>query len=192
MRARQAGVRRGVFRGKKRAFERAIARAERDAASLVADPSGWWNMWHYHADWRGWGNLSWKYRRRYLEALVIMYKRIATIGPSLSTPFQSWIMLSENDAGGDATFLHTPNPYGTPFPATLGVIRWDRTLPEAGFERLLPEFPLRIGLSEWRDDSDEDPLWRMRRSWVVYSPAVGVPLEGNDAVEQGDEADEAR
>jgi hypothetical protein len=147
-------------------------------------------MWHYHADWHGWGNLSWKYRRRYLEALVIVFRRIASLGPQLSTPFQSWIMLSDDDAGGDATFLHTPNANGTPFPAVIGPVEWGRKLPEAGFERLLPEHSLRIGRVEWKDASEGAPA-RLRRSWVVYSPAVGVPLERGGAVEQGVEADEA-
>ncbi len=140
-------------------------------------------MWHYHADWRGWGNLSWNYRRRYLEALVIVYKRIATVGPSLGTPFQSWIMLSGNDAGTDATFLHTPNPY-TRFPVGLGVVDWGRSLPEAGLERLLPDLPLRVGLAEWTDDSG-DPGWRKRKSWVVYSPTVGVSLEARRRHQMG-------
>ena len=113
------------------------------------------------------------------------------MGPKLTTPFQSWIMLADDDAGGDATFLHTPNPNGTTFPVVLGTVDWGRTLPEASFERLLPEYPIRIGLCEWTDDSEGLP-GAARRSWIVYSPNVGVPLESDGAVEQGDEADEAR
>jgi hypothetical protein len=147
-------------------------------------------MWHYHADWHGWGNLSWKYRRRYLEALVIIFRRIASLGPQFSTPFQAWILLSDDDAGGDATFLHTPNPNGTAFPAALGQVDWGRKLPEAGLASLLPEFPLRIGLLKWRDESEDSP-GTLRQSWVVYSPAIGVPFESDGAVEQKDAADEA-
>jgi len=191
MNPRTPWIRPSAFRGKRRAFRKAILQAEAHAAGLRADPSAWWDLWHYHADWRGWGNLSWRYRRRYLEALVIVFRKVASVGPQLSTPFQSWILLDDDDAGGDATFLHTPNANGTRFPVVFGKENWGRKLPEAGFEKLLPEYPLRIGLCEWRAESEE-PSVELRRSWVVYSPAVGVPLESDGAVEQGVEADEAR
>ena len=191
MKACPPWIRPSAFCGKRRAFRNAIARAEAQAAFLRADPSAWWDMWHFHADWHGWGNLSWSYRRRFLEALVIIFRKVASVGPQLSTPFQSWMMLADDDAGGDATFLHTPNPNGTPFPAVLGPISWGRKLPEARFEKLLPEYALRIGLCEWKDTSEESSI-TLRRSWLIYSPGVGVPLESAGAVEQGAEADEAR
>ena len=171
----------GAFRGKARAFRRAIARAEQEAALLTPGEGDWWDLWHFHVDWLGRGNLSWRYRRRYLEALIVVFRRIAALQLSFRTPFQSWLYLSGRDAGEDAVYLHTPNPNGTPFPMRpVGTAEWGVHLPEAQFERLLPELPLRIGLVEGYDEYAEPP--GRRASAFVYSPGIGVSLESDDAV----------
>ena len=85
------------LRGQRRYFRR----IHRDAAAFELDvqPDSWWNLWHYHADWRGWGNRGWRYRLEHLRALCRVFQTI-----------------SGEDAGEDATYLHTPNRHGTPFP----------------------------------------------------------------------------
>ena len=169
----------GAFRGKAREFKRAIARAHEDAALIAPEEGEWWDTWHFHADWRGRGNLSWRYRRRYLEALIVVLRRIAAVRDDFRTPFQSWLYLSGRDAGEDAVYLHTPspNPNGTPFPVRLiGTVQWGVRVPEAQLERLLPELPLRVGLVENHDEYAEPP--GLRTSAFIYSPAIGVPLEG--------------
>ena len=62
------------FRGKKRHFRRIL----RKASEFQLHESPWWNSWHYHADWEGWGNLRWTYRR---EALALVFRRIAQTPP---------------------------------------------------------------------------------------------------------------
>ncbi len=142
------------FRGKKRHFRKML----RKAGDFELHESPWWNYWHYHADWEGWGNLRWAYRREGLRALALVFRRIAQRPPA--EPFQLWICLDGADAGQDAVYLHSPNPH-SPFPFHPEVVCDDHRL-LALMRELLPEFELRIGHS---------------LGFFIYSPSVGVPLE---------------
>ena len=159
------------FRGKRRYFQR-ILREAREFA-LRPEHGDYWDLWHYHADWPGWGNLRWKYRLQHLQALVIVYRNIASA--RFTIPFQSWIYLSGRNAGEDATYLHTPNPYATEFPLPLDNVEWGHSALLQTFTQLLPGLSLRIGKSRHYDRWAEPP--RVTTSFFVYSPGVGVPLE---------------
>lgn len=99
-------------RKKLRGKERFFRKVKRDAEDfrVPADPGDWRDFWHYHADWDGYGNLGWSYRRRFVAALATGFRAIATTRQSLGAPYQVWILLDGDDAGQDATFFHTPNP----------------------------------------------------------------------------------
>jgi hypothetical protein len=162
------------FRGKKRYFRR----LHHDAASfrLEHSPGSWWDLWHYHADWPGWGNLSWRYRLEHIRALAEVFRGIARDAARFTTPFQTWIFLSGRDAGEDATYVHTPNDNQTPFPMDLeGAVDWEHRKLLPIFGELLPNLPLRIGESRTFDEYAEPP--RVISSFFIYSPHVGVPLE---------------
>jgi hypothetical protein len=162
------------FRGKKRYFRR----VQKDAASfrLEHGPGSWWDCWHYHADWPGWGNLSWRYRLEHIRALTQVFRGIADDANQFSTPFQTWIYLSGRDAGEDATYVHTPNGNQTQFPMEpLGIIDWEHRALLSLFNQLLPNLSLRIGESRIFDEWAEPP--RVVSSFFIYSPDLGVPLE---------------
>jgi hypothetical protein len=146
--------RRKRFRGKKRYFRR----VQRDAESFELDlrTDSWWNLWHYHADWKGWGNLGWRYRRQHIQALARVFTTIASHADAFAMPFQSWIFLSGRDAGGDATYLRT-----------------SRLLKL--FEELIPNLPLRVGEVRLIDDSAGSDC--KVADYFVFSPQVGVPLD---------------
>jgi hypothetical protein len=161
------------FRGKRRYFEGVDRQAL--AFRLRIEPDAWWDLWHYHADWPGWGNRRWKYRLRHLRALAVVFEKIAELAPSMGRPFQLWISINGEDAGQDATFLHSPNPNGTPFPLRLEQVVWSDEGPRgAALARLLPGHRLRFGRTSWVDP--DDPARRLS-SWLVCSPEIGVPLE---------------
>lgn len=106
------------FRGKRRYFKSMLNEAI--AFSIRPAPDPWFDLWHYHADRPGWGNLSWKYRRHHLQALAVVFRKIASEAPRLEKPFQLWMLLSGRDAGEAAVYLHTPNPNsGSHFPVRL-------------------------------------------------------------------------
>lgn len=105
---RTAMAPRGRLRGAARYSRTVHAQAAR--TDFDVGPDAWWALWHHHADWRGWGNVRWSYRREHVRALCTVYRAILDRADTFHTPFQAWISLDEADAGLDATFLHTPNP----------------------------------------------------------------------------------
>ncbi len=161
------------FRGKKAYFRR----VHHDAAHFAIHPASddWWDLWHYHADWRGWGNLRWRYRREHLRALVTVFQKIAAASEQFSTPFQTWIYLSGRDAGEDATYLHTPNRNGTAFPVELRNVTWGPSPLTPLFQEWLPGFSVRVGKSHVFDRYAVPP--RPIRSFFIYCEGIGVPLE---------------
>lgn len=130
----------------------------REAGNFELHESPWWNCWHYHADWEGWGNLRWTYRREGLRALALVFRRIAQTPPA--EPFQLWIYLDQSDAGQDAVYLLSPNPH-SPFPFHPDTHWNDFPLLQL-MRELLPDYELRIGHDQ---------------GFFIYSPSVGVPLE---------------
>lgn len=170
---RSAGPRRR-FRGKKRHFRR--VRSDANSFEIEPGPGEWWDLWHYHADWPGWGNLSWRYRREHIRALATVFNRIARSADKFTTPFQAWIYLSGSDAGQDATYLHTPNENNTPFPTELtGEVTWGHQPLLPFFTTLLPHLPLRIAEVRAFEEFAEPP--RILSNFFIYSPEIGVPLE---------------
>lgn len=161
------------LRGKRRYFER----VQHDAEAFVMSPKpqDWWDVWHYHADWPGWGNLGWRHRRPHLLALCKVFQRIGDARAQFSTPFQAWMLIDGDDAGQDATYLHTPNPNGTEFPIVLAGVEWGTSALQPMMESLLPGFELEVGWGRFANTVDEpEPAWRTAH--YVYARGVGVPL----------------
>lgn len=163
---------RRAFRGKRRYFRKVL----RDAAAfrLEAGPDSWWDYWHYHADWKGWGNLGWSYRRQHLDALCQVFRRILDERHRIPRPFQLWIVLDAWDAGQDATYLHSPSPHGTRFPLQLHGVRWGVPELEAYVRARLPGLELVVGGSTHEAPDLEPP--REVTSYFIYSPEIGIPL----------------
>ena len=42
------------------------------------DFDSWFDLWHTHIDWKGYGNLSWKHRKSHLESLFLLLKTLET------------------------------------------------------------------------------------------------------------------
>jgi hypothetical protein len=156
------------FRGKRRYFQKIIQEAE--SFTLSPQPGDRWDFWHYHADWRGWGNLGFKYRFAHLKALAIVYRRICSVREQFSSPFQVWVQLDAEDAGYDATFLHSINKNREDFPYKI--------LAKEGFEldpavrELFPDISFR---AFYYDASINSVCPKF--ACVIYSPEVGIPLE---------------
>jgi hypothetical protein len=171
------------FRGKRRYFRGVAKRAA--AFSIAPGPDSWWDLWHYHADWRGWGNLRWLYRRAHLRALATVFNAIYEAQSQFATPFQTWVLLADGGTGGDATYLHTPNRNSDNFPLVLAHVQWE-TLRDSELTSL---FPAALALRVGRSSSSRDDVADGRGSWFIYSPEVGVPLEA--VAQRGGAPDEA-
>jgi hypothetical protein len=157
------------FRGRRRYFDS----VQRDAETFRLDFQGHtgFNLWHYHADWPGWGNLGWRYRLPHLRALCTVFRKIADARDRFASPFQTWIAISEEDAGHDATYIHSPNASGS-FPYLPQDVQDEASALAPCFRQLLPGLDLRIGWS--RVPRDDETTW-FTTHWV-WAQGVGIPL----------------
>lgn len=134
----------------------------------------WWDLWHYHSDWDGWGNRAWYLRRAHVSALAKVFQTIASRRAEFHTPFQTWISLSGFDAGTDATYLHTPNPNHQNFPLRLPDIRFDTRATALVADRLQSYVPgIRVGEVTYYDPERPD---QATRDFLVFSDGVGLPI----------------
>lgn len=158
------------LRGRRRYFQG----VQRKADSFVLEPESSWDFWHYHADWKGWGNLGWKHRAPHVRALCTVFRKICEARDQFSTPFQAWIVLNGEDAGLDATYLHSPNPRDT-FPLMLPDAEWGASAALPLVQAFLPDLPLEAGWTHvLGEDDDGRPAWRT--SHWFYAPGIGEPL----------------
>ena len=161
------------FRGRRRYF--VGVRRDAEAFEIPRFASGW-GLWHYHADWPGWGNLQWAYRKQHLEALALVYGKILDQAATVPAPFQTWIQLSGLDAGLDGVYLHSPNRYNEPYPLEFtppGPV-WNEERLRPLFSELLPGRELRIGRFRLWDERSDVP--EERTDFYVQVPGIGDPL----------------
>ena len=161
------------LRGKRRYFERVHRDAE--AFQLSPKPQDWWDLWHYHADWFGWGNLGWRHRGPHLLALCRVFQKICDVREQFSTPFQTWIVIDDNNALDDATYLHTPNPNRTEFPIVLVGVEWGTSALQPMLGSFLPGYKLEVG---WGRGADNTGSASHTAHWI-YARGVGVPLRSS-------------
>jgi hypothetical protein len=152
------------FRGKKRYFNEVIASANQFTPDFEED--SWYDAWHYHADWDGYGNIGWSYRKRYIEALCIIFNKFARGVSNYKLEHQLWIGLDCNNASMDATFFHTPAPNQHPFPLKFKGVTWEANANLRTFLQILIPYPLEIGEYQEKD----------LHSVLIYSPTVGIPI----------------
>ena len=154
------------IRGQKQYYRRMMKKA-RDFVPDLA-PEHWYDFWHYHADWPGYGNLSWKHRQAHIAAHCLVFKAFVRLTASYSLPYQLWIMLPVGDSGQDAVYFHTPNPNGdgNHFPATLPNVEWGLPALEDYFGKIL-EMPVRAGVGKYPGGN----------TLYIYSPLRGKSLE---------------
>jgi hypothetical protein len=110
-----------------RGYYRALAR---DAAAFQVPRTGWFDYMHWHADWEGLGNLTWRARRAHLAALFTMFRRLVAQTRAWPEPHQVWLQIDAIDGAQDAVYLHTPNPNAANFPNDFAGTTWDAPVPE--------------------------------------------------------------
>jgi len=155
------------IRGQKQYYRRIMQKAQGFVPDLA--PDHWYDYWHYHADWPGYGNLSWKHRKAHLAAYCEVFKTFIRLTAEYPLPFQLWLYLDVEDSGQDAVYFHTPNPNGdgNHFPDKLPEVQWGLPMLEKYLSELLG-MPLRAGRGEYPGGQS---------SYMIYSPAHGEPLE---------------
>jgi hypothetical protein len=153
------------FRGQKRYYRRVFHEAQQFSLSL--EEEDWYDLWHYHADWPGYGNLSWRQRRSHIEALCCVFLNIAQQAQTCSKPYQLWMYFDLQEAGQDAVYFHTPNPNSSNFPVRLTGVTWGFSAIESFLSDMLSSLPLRAAVGTGKNAGH----------FSVYSPARGHSLE---------------
>lgn len=129
------------FRHARRYYRRLRSQAE---AFRLPEPSGWYDMWHTHPDWRGDGNRGGRHRRRHLEAGATMFDRALRQAAESGRPMQVFMSIDARDGSYDAVWAHTPNPNRDNFPFTFPDVRWDVPPPPI-LRDLLANRPWQLG-----------------------------------------------
>ncbi|MCP3943536.1 MAG: hypothetical protein GY710_18950 [Desulfobacteraceae bacterium] len=153
------------FRGKKRYFKNLIDTANSFSPSLESD--GWYDMWHYHADWKGYGNINWKFRLKHIEALCVIYQKFTSQLQNYDSPHQIWLYLNQDDAGQDAVFFHTPNPNEDNYPCQFEEVEWGLPIIENLFSELIPSLEFRAG----------SQMWNGSKIFFLHTPKIGASIE---------------
>jgi len=76
----------------------------------------WCDYSHQHFDWEGFGDRTWRDRRRHLAVLLTAFRRAQVELSRFPGEYQLFASITPGDSGGDAVYVHTPNPNGTPYP----------------------------------------------------------------------------
>lgn len=105
----------------KRPDERYYYRLIRKASLFRVDieKREWLNLWHQHFDWEGFGDLSWRHRRRHLAVLLRALTRARVELKGSSKPNQLFATVHTRESASDAIYVHTENPHNTEFPCKL-------------------------------------------------------------------------
>lgn len=114
------------LRGQRR-YYRSLAR---DAGRFTVAPGSWSDYMHWHVDWRGMGNRSWRARRAHLAALFTLFRRLVSQSAGWPWEHQVWLLIAPSDSAQDAVYLHTPNPNADNFPNRFEGTDWDAPVPE--------------------------------------------------------------
>jgi len=105
----------------KRPDERYYYRLIRKASQFHVglDRREWLNLWHQHFDWEGFGDLSWRHRRRHLSVLLRALARARAELKDSRKPHQLFVIVHPRESASDAIYIHTENPHNTEFPCRL-------------------------------------------------------------------------
>jgi hypothetical protein len=89
-----------------------------DFLDFQKKPDAWFDLWHWHFDWNGFGNHSFKKRKPHLDKLFRHFEMLVESTKNFKTNFQLFALLFDNDSYDDAVYLHTTNPNSSKFPMT--------------------------------------------------------------------------
>lgn len=88
----------------------------------------WFDNWHTHFDWNGYGNTSFKRRKPHLDKLFRHFDLLIEETKKLDKGFQLYAVLLDFKSESDAVFLHTPNRNNNQFPFEISNLQRKSTL----------------------------------------------------------------
>ena len=117
-------------RGLKRYYKNLAIKNDFDKMNWLnlSSPESWFDNWHLHFDWKGYGKNSFKRRRPHLDKLFRHFDILVEKTKTLKSEFQLYAILLDHDSYSDALFLHTPNSNNTQFPFEIPNLQLTTTL----------------------------------------------------------------
>ncbi|MBV8620789.1 MAG: hypothetical protein JOY84_18130 [Curvibacter sp.] len=79
----------------------------------------WFDLWHEHPDFEGFGDLSWRHKRRHLSMLLRTLTKARIELQNSGMQYQIFAAVYTNESANNAVYVHTPNPNGSQFPCEL-------------------------------------------------------------------------
>ena len=117
-------------RGLRRYYKKLETENDLDKATWIDfdNSETWFDNWHMHFDWKGYGNNSFKRRKPHLDKLFRHFDILVVETKKLKTGFQLYAILLDVDSSSDALFLHTPNVNNSQFPFKISELQSTTTL----------------------------------------------------------------
>jgi hypothetical protein len=117
-------------RGLKRYYKKLTIENDLERATWLdfKNPESWFDNWHLHFDWKGYGNNSFKRRKPHLDKLFRHFEILVDKTKELEKDFQLYSIILDFDSYSDALFLHAPNPNNSQFPFAISDLQKTTTL----------------------------------------------------------------
>ena len=157
------------IRGQKKYYKRLLEN-DLDAYFDNLDFQSWFDMWHTHPDWRGYGNISWKHRHQHLKALVRWFNYLKEKISEKTEEFQIFMMVDINDSGQDAVFIHTANPNIENFPVQFEEHN-NRLIMSNQLKEFIESLNLEFFHHKWTRDNKPVSIV------FLYDQAIGLPIK---------------
>ncbi len=156
------------FRGQKRYYRKLL---HNDMEVYFSDLDfSWFNMFHYHPDHYGHGNLSWKHRSQHLKALIRQFNYLKARLSNTMTNYQIFCYIDVRDSSHDAIFMHTPNPNQDNFPFQISESEYRGNLSHE-FKQFLVTIGCDWFFNKW--NRDNEIIWNL----YLYDKNFGVPIK---------------
>ena len=92
------------------------------------NPESWFDNWHLHFDWKGYGNNSFKRRKPHLDKLFRHFELLEAKTNKFKIDFQLYSIILDFDSYSDALYLNTHNPNNNQFPFKISDLQLTSTL----------------------------------------------------------------
>jgi hypothetical protein len=155
-------------RGLKR-YYRNLA-TQNDFDGMEFDSIEWFDMWHLHFDWKGYGNNSFKRRKPHLDKLFRHFEILVEMTKEYRQEFQMHAIIWDYASDADSLYFHTPNPNsGSEFPLYFSECATISTLKNKDIQIYLDDL---VGYVKLYAKSEYDN----EAYCILYKNNVGLPL----------------
>lgn len=118
------------IRGQRRYYRNLLIQNDFDQMPWfsVTKQEDWFDFWHIHMDWKGFGNSNFKKRKPHLDKLFRHFVLLSERLIHCPIPYQTFIIVFDQESASDALYLHTVHPNKDNFPYKIHDLQIASTL----------------------------------------------------------------